>query len=204
MVELTYCFFDIEVHGPTPGANSLLSIGCAAYNDNAGLVGELYSANLMPLHEASGDLETMAWWNTQPETWEKIRTEPHEPSLVIHDLLVWLDALPKDLVFAAHPLLFDGLWVDWYLRKFSECRLFKGPFRGISLFVGAGIDVPSYVQAALDVPYFRSRPTYPAHLLGNIEHSHVPIDDAKGHGSLYFNARSVRERGESYRNAEWL
>jgi hypothetical protein len=130
MVELTYCFFDIEVDGPTPGANSLLSIGCAAYNDNAGLVGE-YSANLMPLHEASGDLETMAWWNTQPETWEKIRTEPHEPSLVIHDLLVWLDALPKDLVFAAHPLLFDGRWVDWYLRKFSECRLFKGPFSSL-------------------------------------------------------------------------
>ena len=38
--------------------------------------------------------------------------------------------------------------LDWYLRRFCNAAVFSGPFRIRCPFVGAGVDVPSYVQAA--------------------------------------------------------
>ena len=55
--------------------------------------------------------------------------------------------------------------------------------------IGAGVDVPSYVQAALNMAYFKSRPQYPLELLDGALHTHRPLDDARGHAALYFNAR---------------
>ena len=107
----------------------------------------------------------------------------------------WLGTLPGDLVLAAHPLIFDGLWLDWYLREFTSSRVFAGPFQGRCLFTGAGIDIPSYVQAALGLNYVRARPDYPADLLDDIAHTHRPVDDARGHAALYFNAKARREAG---------
>ena len=37
--------------------------------------------------------------------------------------------------------------------------------------------------------YFKERPNYPPELLGDVPHTHKPIDDARGHAALYFNAR---------------
>ncbi len=87
----------------------------------------------------------------------------------------WLSALPGDCVLAAHPLIFDGVWLDWYMRKYANAQAFGGPSDASCPFIGAGIDIPSYVQGGFRLDYFRVRPDYPANLYNNIEHTHTRI-----------------------------
>ena len=193
---LTYCFLDIEVDGPTPGANSMLGLGFAAFDEDGRERG-VFEVHLDALEGASGAAETMRWWRANPEAWAHIRRDPVPPAEGMGRCLSWLESLGSDLALAAHPLLFDGVWLDWYLRRFCDAAAFGGPFRVRCPFVGGGIDVPSYVQAALNVEYFRARPDYPPELLGDVPHTHRPLDDARGHAALYFNARRLvraRER----------
>ena len=42
---LNYCFLDIEVDGPTPGENSMLSLGFAAFDEDEREVG-VFETNL--------------------------------------------------------------------------------------------------------------------------------------------------------------
>ena len=193
-MELTYCFLDIEVDGPTPGANSMLGLGFAAFDED-GRELDVFEVNLETLEGASGAEDSMRWWRAQPEAWAHVRRDAVPPAEGMERCLSWLERLRPDLVLAAHPLLFDGIWLDWYFRNFCDAAAFRGPFRVRCPFVGAGVDVPSYVQAALNLEYFRARPDYPSDLLGDVPHTHKPIDDARGHAALYFNARRrVRSR----------
>ena len=192
---LTYCFLDVEVDGPTPGANSMLGLGFAAYDED-GRERDVFEVNLETLEGASGAEESMRWWRAQPEAWVHVRRDAVPPAEGMERCLSWLDGLGPELALAAHPLLFDGIWLDWYLRNFCDAAAFRGPFRVRCPFVGAGVDVPSYLQAALNLEYFRARPDYPPDLMGDVPHTHKPIDDARGHAALYFNARRrVRSRG---------
>ena len=187
-MEFIYCFLDIEVDGPTPGENSMLSLGLAAFDEDEREVG-VFETNLETLEGACGAEDVMRWWRTQPEAWAYIRRNPVAPAVGMQRCLDWLEGLGSDLVLAAHALLMDGVWLDWYLRRFCDTAVFSGPFRIRCPFVGAGVDVPSYVQAALNMEYFTARPDYPPELLRNVAHTHRPIDDARGHAALYFNAR---------------
>lgn len=188
MTGFVYVFVDIEVDGPDPGVNSMLSLAAVARSDTGADLGD-YASNVQPIEGATPDTATLRWWQSQPALWAEVTRRPKAPLQVMRDFSCWVQALPGGPVFAAHPLVFDGLWVDWYLRRFAGTRLFGGPFPGRSLFVGAGIDIPSYVQAALGMEYFRQRPDYPPELLDGVQHTHRALDDARGHAALYFNAR---------------
>jgi hypothetical protein len=192
MNALILCFVDIETDGPVPGDNSMLSLACVAKSEEGEEIG-VFSRNLCPLEEAEPEPSTFAWWQTQPEAWAVITSGAAQADRVISDFVAWVRDLPSEAVFAAHPLIFDGLWVDWYLRRFAQTRLFRGPHPGAVLFVGAGIDIPSYVQAAMGMSYFHKRPDYPPEILDGVPHSHKPVDDARGHAALYFNARRIAQ-----------
>jgi len=188
MTEIVYVFVDIEVDGPDPGENSMRSLAAVARSTAGAELGE-FERNLRPLVGAEPEPRTLQWWQSQPGLWAAMTRGAEPPDQVMRGFADWVQALPGDAVFAAHPLVFDGLWLDWYLRRFTGTRLFGGPFPGRSLFVGAGIDIPSFVQAALGMEYFRERPDYPAELLDGVPHTHRALDDARGHAALYFNAR---------------
>ena len=158
-MELIYCFLDIEVDGPTPGENSMLSLGFAAFNEEEREVG-VFETNLKTLEGACDAENVMRWWRTHPKAWAYIRRNPVPPAVGMGHCLDWLEGLGPDLVLAAHPLLMDGVWLAWYLRKFCNAAVFSSPFRIRCPFVGAGVDVPSYVQAALNMEYFTARPDY--------------------------------------------
>ena len=68
---IIYCFLDIEVDGPTPGENSMLSLGFAAFDEDEREVG-VFEANLETLEGARGAENVMRWWRTQPEAWAHI------------------------------------------------------------------------------------------------------------------------------------
>lgn len=183
-----YCFLDVEVDGPTPGANSMLALAIAAFDEDEREL-DTFEINLDTLEGASGAGNVMEWWRAQPDAWAHIRRDTVPPAEGTARCLRWLEGLGAELALAAHPLLLDGLWLDWYFRKFCDAAVFGGPFDIRCPFVGAGLDVSSYVQAALDMPYFTARPDYPPELLGGAPHTHKPLDDARGHAALYFAAR---------------
>lgn len=184
----TYCFLDIEVDGPDPGRHSMLSFACAAYDEEEREIGS-FARNLAPLPGAGRSPKTMQFWATVPEAWAFINTDPQDPAQGMADFVAWTATLPEERVLCCHPILFDAFWLDWYLRKFVDQRALQGPFDVVSPFAGGGLDVPSYVRAAANLPYSSAQPAYPAPLTIGINHTHKPIDDARGHATLFFNAR---------------
>lgn len=174
---------DIESDGPDPGRHSMLSFGSVACGPDGGTLGE-FTANLQPLPDAGQDPGTMAWWQTEPEAWRETVRDQQDPAAVMTAFAAWLLGLPGTPVFVAHPLTFDGLWIDWYLQRFVGRRLFRRP-RSPGLCFASGLDLPSMVMAATGWDYARcSRDSYPEHWLGGHLHNHRAIDDARGYAHL--------------------
>lgn len=174
---------DIEADGPDPGRHSMLSFGCAAVDRAGQRLGE-FEANLLPLPGAGQDPGTMAWWRTEPDAWRESTRDQQDPAAVMAAWADWLHGLPGVVVFVAHPLTFDGLWIDWYLQRFIGRRLFRRP-RSPGVCHAGGLDLQSMVMVATGWHYRDcERRHYPAEWLGGHHHSHRAIDDARGYAHL--------------------
>lgn len=187
MTTLTYCFVDAEFDGPVPGTNSMLSFACAAFNEE-GIEVDTFAHSLFPLDGAAQDPRTMAWWKTEPDAWAATQTDQVPPREAMTAFTTWVRALSGNVVFAAAPLMGDGLWLDYYLQKFTQDRIAM-PFSDDPLFIGDGLDVMSYVQAALRLPHPPIAAELPPELLTGVNHTHLPLDDARGHANVFFNTR---------------
>ena len=190
MSKLTYFFSDAEFDGPVPGENSMISFGCAAYDEGGAEIGS-FERNLLPLEGAVRHPSTMSWWETEPEAWAATQTNQVPPEAAIKDLVDWVRALPGDVLFCAAPLIAEGLWFDHYLVKFTDYRVAM-PFTDDPLFVGDGLDVMSYAQAVLGWARTPIRKELPPKLLEGVNHTHLAIDDARGHAAVFFNARRFK------------
>lgn len=179
----SYVVTDIEADGPDPGRHSMLSFGSAAVDGAGRSLGE-FTANLRPLPGAEQDPGTMAWWRSEPEAWRETTRDPQDPAAVMAAFAEWVRGLPGIPVFVAHPLTFDGLWIDWYLQRFAGCRLFRRP-RSPGLCHAGGLDLQSMVKVTTKRHYRDcERGHYPAEWLGGHDHSHRAIDDARGYAHL--------------------
>lgn len=179
----TYISTDIETDGPIPGANSMLSLGSVAY-DAAGKEFAAFEINLETLPGAAADPETMAWWRTEPEAWTAARANPVEAGAAMRRYLGWVEALPGKPVFVAYPLLFDMMFVYWYLIRFC----------GRSPFSFSGIDIKTMAYAAMGSESYRdaSKNRMPKHWLPQAAaRPHVAIEDAREQGRLFFNIRAA-------------
>src|SRR3546814_4475317 len=107
--------------------------------DGAGEEVAVVEAVLQTLPEAGEDPITIAWFKGFPDAWAAATTDPEPPEAVMRRYAEWLRGLPGQPVFAAHPLAFDGAWIDYYLRRFLGIRLLKGPWTGERLFHTAGL-----------------------------------------------------------------
>lgn len=104
----------------------------------------------------------------------------------------WVRKRPGVRVLVAHPITFDGVWVDWYLRRFLDMPLFRGPMQGGRLFSDTGLDLPSFAMAALGRTAEEvRRKDYPPEWLGDVPHSHRAIDDAMGYAHLLLRLLST-------------
>lgn len=186
----TYCFLDIEVDGPDPGRHSMLSFGCAAYDEAGREIGS-FARNLLPLPDASGSPKTLQFWATQPEAWAFINSDQADPAMAMADFVTWTGTLPAPRVLCCHPIIFDAFWLDWYLRRFVDQRVLQGPFDVTSPFTGDGIDVATYARAVAGLPYGSGYADYPTAFTAGVDHSHKPLDDARGHATVFFNARRL-------------
>lgn len=190
--EPIYVCVDVETDGPDPWEHSMLSIGAVAVDDAGAELGS-FAVNLLPMAGRTSDAGTMAWWTTQASAWTAIRDGAVDPAAGVHAFVAWLEAWPRRPVLMAHPLAFDGAWIDAYFRAFTDRVVFDVSPSSRSPFDGAGIDVATFVRAALGLPYGTRPPPYPPSLQGGLPHSHVPLDDARGHVAKWWNARRIAE-----------
>jgi hypothetical protein len=179
-----YVSTDVEADGPIPGPHSMLSFASAVYLRDKTLVGT-FAANLTLLPGASGDPKTMEWWQSQPEAWAACRTNLREPAVVMPEYVAWLKTLPGKPVFVAYPAAYDFLFVYWYLIRFA----------GESPFSHSALDIKTYAMALLGTEYRKSvKRNMPAEWFGDLLHTHVALDDAKGQGILFCNMLASRAR----------
>lgn len=179
-----YVVTDIETDGPWPGPNSMRSFACVAVRPDGGRLGE-FEAVLEPLPGAAPHPDTHAWFQTHPEAWAAATTDPEPIPEVMRRYVAWVQELPQPRAFAAHPLIFDGLWIDYYLRRFTRYAVAQGPYEADPLFGHGALCLRSYAAAVLGRPPGEISPhTLPPQWLGDEPHTHRAIDDARGYAAL--------------------
>jgi len=184
-----YISVDVETDGPIPGPNSMLSIGAAAFLE-IGPHEATFSANLEQLPDASPDPATMQWWSTQPEAWQRCRTDLEAPAAAMQRFVAWLDATAQDRkpVFVGYPAGFDFLFVYWYLIRFV----------GHSPFSFSALDIKTLGMAVLGCGYREVSKRTLKPYGSDRPHPHVAVEDAIEQGELFQNllrASRAQRRG---------
>lgn len=179
-----YFSTDVETDGPIPGSNSMLSIGCAAFDDDGQMI-STFSRNLMEIYGAHPNPDTMAWWRQNPEAWAECRKDPRPAVNTMKDFNSWVRSrLPVKFnpVFVGYPAGFDFLFVYWYLVQFT----------GNSPFSFSAIDVKTLAYAAMGCDKYTSavKRNWPAKWRSTLPHTHVALDDAIAQGHEFFNIRN--------------
>lgn len=191
-----YVVTDIEVDGPWPGPNSMRSFASVATTADGQVHGE-FEGVLDPLPGAAPNPETKAWFDSlPPEVWAAATEGAGAPGHVIGEWAEWVRSLPGSAIFAARPLSFDGTWIDYYLRRFTRFGLAQGPYEVDRLFLGPALCLASMIAGITGVELGALPRDLPAEALGDVEHTHRAIDDARGYANLlaYLHTRAGAPR----------
>src|SRR5262245_15924058 len=106
-----------------------------------------FEAVLAELPDAGWHPGTRAWFeNDEPEALAAATTDPRDPGEVMSDYVAFVHGLDGPRVFTASPLSFDGMWIDFYLRRFTPYGLRRGPYEADGLFDDA-LCLRSYAAA---------------------------------------------------------
>lgn len=172
-----YVSTDVEVDGPIPGPNSMLSFGSAAFLPDKTLLGT-FSANLQTLPEATADPETMKWWGRHKEAWQICRQDQRDPRDAMVEYVAWLEKLPGRPVFVGYPAAFDFMYIYWYLIRFA----------GRSPFSFSALDMKTMAMVLLRLDFRESsKKNMPKAWFEKAPHTHVALDDAMEQGLLFCN-----------------
>lgn len=179
-----YIVTDVEVDGPVPGENSMLSFASVAVSHDGSECGT-FNAVLAPLPDAAPDADTLTWIKAQPGLHTALTQNARDPADVMDAYVTWVRSLGAEPVFAAHPLAMDGLWIDHYLKAFAGLRLLKGPWHGERLFYDGGLCIRSFAAGRLGRPLRLCAPEhYDPSWMGGHAHTHRALDDARGYATL--------------------
>lgn len=180
----TFVVTDIESDGHNPLESSMLSFASVAV-DVSGTVLSEFEAVLTPRADRQPNTDTMAWWGTQPEAYKWATTNPEAPDVVMPRYADWVESLPGFRVFAAAPMIFDGLWMDHYLSTFAGTRVLGGPYKSRQIFRGGGVCLYTMAGTLRGAEYTKwGMQRVPPAWYGHIEHTHRAIDDARGFANV--------------------
>ncbi|MBB4955023.1 hypothetical protein H4S14_003127 [Agrobacterium vitis] len=179
-----YFVTDIETDGPDPALHSMLSFATVVLREDGVFCGE-FEGVLKPRPDRVADKGTMNWWAKHPQAWEAATSNAQEPEQVMKRYADWVESFDGVRAFAARPLMFDGLWIDRYLRDFAGCFVLDVGYWGRCIFNASPLDIGTYTSGV----FGRTNPhdagiKLPSDWLGNHPHTHHAIDDARGYASL--------------------
>lgn len=181
-----YVSTDIEADGPVPDLYSMLSFASAAFDADGKLL-DTFAANLETLPGAGQHPDTMRWWQTQPEAWKACHEDLQQPEQALKNYAAWLKRLPGEPVFVAYPVVFDYMFVQWYLHRFAG----ESPFSFVAL------DIKSYAMAVLKTDFLSVvKSNMPARWFDDtLPHTHKALDDAIEQGVLF--CRMLKENTQA-------
>lgn len=189
----TFVVTDIEADGPNPLESSMLSFASVAC-DITGTVIDEFEAVLRPRPDRAPDPDTMAWWATQPEAFKHATEGAEPPEMVMPRYADWVESLPGYRVFAAAPIIFDGLWMDHYLSTFAGTRVLGGPFKSRQIFRGGGVCLYTMAGTLRGAEYLKwGMQRVPPEWYGHIQHTHRAIDDARGFANVLAKLFSINQ-----------
>ncbi|CAN5542562.1 hypothetical protein BH10PSE7_BH10PSE7_25900 [soil metagenome] len=188
----TYVVADIEANGPYPAENAMMSLGAVAVSDALDIV-STFSVNLLARADSVPNMRTLAWFETEAaDAYAAAQENPVEPEKAVASFVGWVLSLPAPRIFAAHPVIFDGGWIDTYLELYSPYRLFDHATHAKPLFARTGLDLPSLVMGATGMPFLEChRGRLNARWFDTQTHSHCALDDAMGYAALLINALKI-------------
>ncbi len=102
-----YVTTDVEVDGPVPGQNSMLSFASVAIDAQGGKLDD-FEATIRPLPGAATDPPTLIWFRRHPEAFAAATTAAQPATHVIKPYVDWVRSLPDQPIFVAHPLALDA------------------------------------------------------------------------------------------------
>lgn len=179
-----YIVTDVETDGPDPGIHSMLSLAAVACSAKGERLGH-FTVNLLALPGHQADAGTLAWWHSDPKAWSALQLGAVPAQQAMDSFAAWVRPFGPAAVFVGSPLIFDGAWVDWYLRRFLQIRLLRALRTEATLFAGGGLDLPSFVMGRTGLSYRQcTEKDFPEGWLGPHPHSHVALDDAEGYAHL--------------------
>lgn len=192
-----YFSVDVETDGPIPGPHSMLSYGCAAFDEDARRIAT-FESNLLTLPGAAPDPDTMAWWGKpeNAEAWKACRENPEDPASSMTRFIEWVESVPgvergqhggvKNAVFVAYPSGFDFTFMYWYMIRFAK----RSPFSFSSL------DTKTFAMALLGQRFRETtKKSFPKRWGSKRPHTHKALDDAIEQGELFMNMlRECRAR----------
>jgi hypothetical protein len=188
-----YISVDIEADGPIPGQFSMLSLGAAAFDLEGGdprRPVRMFEVNLKPLPEAGQDPKTMAWWETQPEAWEKATENQYDAEEAMEAFADWLEQVGRLFkakpVFVGYPASYDFLFTYWYYVRFVGV---PAPFS----FSALDIKTMAMVKLGTTFRGTSKRQMPKRWFEGAPAHTHRAIDDAIGQGVLFVNMMLDKE-----------
>ena len=195
--EGTYVVVDIEADGPDPHRNSMLCLAAAAVS--AATLREVgaFTVNLAPREGRTTNPKTLAWFaEDAPEAWAAITRDPVPAGEAMARFVAFVESLPGPRIFVAHPVIFDGSWVDHYLELYTDVRLFGLAVHRTSLFQRTGLDLPSLIMGVTGRPFDAChRGRIPEEWFGDVPHTHDALDDARGYASVLAHVLALRRSG---------
>jgi hypothetical protein len=161
------------------------SLAAIAVSDDLIELGE-FAQNLAPPPDTRPHPPTIAWFEREaPDAWAAVQRNPKPPAEVMAAFVGWVETSPRPRIFVAHPLIFDGLWVDHNLAGYTDKQLFSYAGHAEPLFDDGGLDLPSLAMGVLRRPFTECRrERLPAGLFGERPHTHTALDDARGYALL--------------------
>jgi DNA polymerase III alpha subunit (gram-positive type) len=179
-----YFVTDIESDGPSPMDNSMLSFASVIVREDGKLVGE-FETVLETRPDRNADSATMAWWKTQPDAWAAATIDAKPPKQEMCRFVNWVESFDGKRSFAARPIAFDGIWIDYYLRDYTESYLLDVSHWGKSLFTAGALDIGTYMSGIFNrTDSHTDNIIFPSTWLGEHDHTHKAIDDARGYATL--------------------
>jgi hypothetical protein len=190
----TFVVTDIEADGPNPLESSMLSFASVAC-DVTGNVLDEFEAVLVPRPDRRPSPDTMAWIAAT--------TDPEPAEIVMPRYADWVESLPGFRVFAAAPMIFDGLWMDHYLWTYAGTRALGGPYSSRQIFRGGGVCLYTMAGTLRGADYLNwGMQRVPAAWYGHIEHTHKAIDDARGFANVLGRLFQISQSLEKHEATE--